>query len=113
MVVTTLMALASWGLVIYYIDPYKAGLTGAVLFYATLFFVLVGIFTITGFQLRKKILNNEVLYILIGLSFRQAIWVAIIIIGLLMMQGARVLTWWDALLLVIAVFLLEAFFISD
>ena len=113
MIVATVLATASWFLVIYYIDPFKTGVIGLVLFYATLFFTLVGIFTVVGFKIRQRLLNNELIFSLIGLSFRQAIWLAIIIIGLLVMQGARILTWWDALLLTFSVVLLEAYFLSD
>ena len=113
MILATTLAATAWAFVVYYIDPFKSGITGLFLFYTTFFFVLVGVFTIIGFRLRKSFLNNELLFVLIGLSFRQAIWIAIIIIGLLIMQGARILTWWDALLLVISVFLLEAYFVAE
>lgn len=107
------MAAVAWALVIYYIDPFKAGWVGLILFYTTLFFMLVGIFTVLGFRLRQRFLNNELLYVLIGLSFRQAVWVSIICVGLLLMQGAGILTWWDALLLVVAIIFLEAYFLSE
>ncbi|MBU2025521.1 MAG: hypothetical protein ABIC19_02045 [Patescibacteria group bacterium] len=109
----TVMAAVAWALVIYYIDPFKAGWVGLILFYTTLFFMLVGIFTVLGFRLRQRFLNNELLYVLIGLSFRQAVWVSIICVGLLLMQGAGILTWWDALLLVVAIIFLEAYFLSE
>jgi len=113
MSLATLFAAISWILVIYYVDPTDFGVMGIGLFYATLFFTLVGIFTIIGFSLRKHFLNNELLFSLVGLSFRQAVWIAIIIIGLLIMQGARILNWWDAALLIISVSLLEAYFLAD
>ena len=113
MIIATSMAAVAWGFVLYYIDPYSSGVIGLTLFYTTLFFMLVGIFTIIGFKIRQRLLNNELVYILVGMSFRQAIWLSIICIGLLLMQGARILSWWDAALLVVSVFLLEAYFISD
>jgi len=113
MVVATFFAATAWFLVIYYIDPVEAGGMGLGLFFATLFFTLVGIFTVIGFSLRKYFLNNELLFTLIGLSFRQAVWISLIIVGLLIMQGARILNWWDASLLIVSVSLLEAYFLTE
>ncbi len=113
MSLATFFAAASCFLVIYYIDPTESGIMGLGLFYATLFFTLVGVFTVVGFSLRKHFLNNELLFSLIGLSFRQAIWIALIIIGLLIMQGARILNWWDAALLIASISLLEAYFLAE
>ncbi|MEA3273328.1 MAG: hypothetical protein U9Q72_01900 [Patescibacteria group bacterium] len=113
MIVATLFAATAWFLVVYYIDPMEAGGMGLGLFYATLFFMLVGVFTVVGFSLRKYLLNNELLFTLIGLSFRQAVWIALIIVGLLIMQGARILNWWDATLLIISISLLEAYFLTE
>ncbi len=113
MVVATFFAATAWFLVIYYIDPVEAGGMGLGLFFATLFFTLVGIFTVIGFSLRKYFLNNELLFTLIGLSFRQAVWISLIIVGLLIMQGARILNWWDAALLIVSVSLLEAYFLTE
>ncbi|MBD3299725.1 MAG: hypothetical protein GF347_00020 [Candidatus Moranbacteria bacterium] len=113
MFLATFVAFISWMMVVYYVDPFKSGFIGFFLFYATLFFSLVGIFTLSGFKLRQKFLNNELLFVLIGLSFRQAIWLSIFFIGILLMQGFRILTWWDGALLFCSVFLIEAFFLTE
>jgi hypothetical protein len=104
---------AAWILVISKIDPYEQGLSGLLFFYFTLFFLLTGLFSIIGFKLRQKILNNELLFGLVGISFRQGIWISILLVGLLLMQGSRILNWWDALLLAVSLFLLEAYFIAE
>jgi len=112
MILATLVAGASWGLVIYYLDPLKSGIVGLILFYLTLFFASVGLLTILGFYIRRRVSNNELLFVLVGVSFRQAIWLSFILMGLLMMQGAGILEWWDAGLLILSLALLEGYFLS-
>ena len=112
MFVATILAAMSWGLVVYYVDPYRSGVIGMALFYLTCSFTLVGLFTLFGFNVRRRINNNELLFVLVGVSFRQAIWASLICVGLLMMQGAGILEWWDACLLILALGLLEAYFLS-
>ena len=46
------------------------------------------------------------------LSFRQGILVALLATSLLVLQGLRILLWWDGLLLVAGIFLIELYFIS-
>lgn len=112
MFVATILAMISWGLVVYYVDPLKSELVGVILFYLTSFFAFVGLFTLIGFNIRRRLNNNELLFVLVGVSFRQAVWLSLAITGVLMMQSARILEWWDACLLVLALGLLEAYFLS-
>lgn len=113
MAVATSVAFMGWGLVLMYIDPGSAGYMGMVLFYTTLFLGMMGFFTLISFSLKRWISNNEIIFSYIAGSFRQGFWLAVIIVGLLMMQGARILNWWDALLFVASISLLELYFISD
>jgi hypothetical protein len=113
MSIATSVAFMGWVLVVLYIDPISAGYMGLALFYATLFCGFLGLFTLISFSLKRWISNNEVIFAYISSSFRQGFWIAIILIGLLVMQGARILNWWDALLYIGAISLLELYFISD
>lgn len=113
MAVATSIAFMGWALVLMYIDPTSSGYMGLTLFYLTLFLGLMGFFTLISFSLKRWISNNEIIFAYIASSFRQGFWLAIIIIGLLVMQGARILNWWDALLFVGAISLLELYFISE
>jgi len=113
MAVATSIAFMGWALVLIYIDPKSSGYIGLALFYTTLFLGLMGFFTLISFSLKRWISNNEIIFAFIASSFRQGFWLAIIIIGLLLMQGARILNWWDALLYVSAISLLELYFISE
>lgn len=113
MAIATSFAFMGWALVIMYIDPTKSGYMGLILFYTTLFLGLLGFFTLLSFSLKRWVSNNEVIFAYISSSFRQGFWIATIIIGLLIMQGARILNWWDAMLFVGAIALLELYFISE
>ena len=48
----------------------------------------------------------------VALSFRQGILLALLAVGLLILQSFRMLVWWDALLVVAGVFLIELYFLS-
>lgn len=113
MSVATAFAFVGWTFVLLYIDPGTSGYVGVILFYLTLFLALLGFFTLINFSLKRWIANNEVIFAYVSSSFRQGFWLATIIVGLLVMQGARILNWWDALLFVGAISLMELYFISD
>jgi hypothetical protein len=113
MSVATAFAFVGWTFVLLYIDPGTSGYVGIVLFYLTLFLALLGFFTLINFSLKRWIANNEVIFAYVSSSFRQGFWLAAIIVGLLVMQGARILNWWDALLFIGAISLMELYFISD
>jgi hypothetical protein len=57
-------------------------------------------------------LGKESVAINIGLSLRQGFLLAILTLGILILQGMRVLVWWDGLLLVAGIFLMELYFLS-
>ena len=113
MSIATSFAFMGWIFVLLYIDPGSSGYVGVALFYLTLFLTLLGFFTLMSFALKRWIANNEVIFAYVSSSFRQGFWLAMIIVGLLVMQGARILNWWDALLFVGAISLMELYFISD
>jgi len=113
MAIATSIAFMGWALVLMYIEPAGSGYMGLSLFYTTLFLGLMGFFTLLSFSLKRWINNNEVIFAYIASSFRQGFWMSIIIVGLLVMQGGRILSWWNALLYVGAIALLELYFISE
>ena len=110
--VITVLSLCALGAVIAYIDPESSGAFGAVLFYLVSFFVLSGIFNLILLFIRRKLLGNELAAKNIELSFRQGILLAITILGILILQSYRMLIWWDVLLLIAGIFLIELYFLS-
>ncbi len=112
MFVSTLFCWLSFALVVLFIDPFASGIIGPVVFYVSLFFGVVGLLTIIGFYLRVWLNKNEVIYSHISTSFRQAILLSAVFIGVLVLQSFHYLTWWSALLLILTVSILELFFLS-
>ncbi|OGI16449.1 MAG: hypothetical protein A2Z52_02820 [Candidatus Moranbacteria bacterium RBG_19FT_COMBO_42_6] len=100
------------GFVINYVDPEKSGEAGKVLFYLTLFFFLSSFFNLLLIWIRKKALGKEAISLNISLSFRQGVLLAIFVVGLLVLQSMRMLIWWDGLLLLAGIFIIELYFLS-
>ncbi|HRY82353.1 MAG TPA: hypothetical protein P5232_01415 [Candidatus Moranbacteria bacterium] len=110
--VITLFSLLALGAVIIFVDPEGSGAIGIFLFYLATFFVLSGIFNLFLLFVRRKLLGSELAAKNIELSFRQGMLIAIMILGIMILQSFRVLIWWDALLVVAGVFLIELYFLS-
>ncbi len=112
MLIITLFSFVALFGVVTYIDPDKSGLPGKAVFYAVLLFFLSGFFNLFLLWIRKKMLGKESAVVNIGLSFRQGFLLAVLAVGILILQGMRMLVWWDGLLLVVAIFLAELYFLS-
>ena len=110
--IVTLFSIIGLSMIVYYVDPDSSGLIGKVLFYLVLFFVFSGIFNLLLLWLRRKMTTNETAPANVGLSLRQGILLAILAVGLLVLQSFRILVWWDGLLLLAGVFLIELYFLS-
>lgn len=107
-----LVSLCGLGFVVFYVDPETAGIFGKIIFYLALFFSLSGIINLFLVFLRRKAAGNEAALAAVGLSFRQAVLLSVLTAGLLFLQSLRALVWWDGLLLVAGVFLVELYFLS-
>lgn len=112
MIFATVFCWTAWGLILFYIDPKAAGIVGLVCFHLSLFFSLVGTFTLTGLALRIRFSHNEILFAHVGVAFRQAVLLATVIVGCLIFQQFRILNWWDGTLFAVSVGLLEFYFMS-
>jgi hypothetical protein len=111
--ISAVTAFAAWFLVALYIDPEKSGIAGQTLFYASAFLFLAGLAILFFTWLRRKTGGkDEVALVYVGVSFRQGILTALLIIGLLIFQQYRILTWWDGALLVAGIFLVELYFLT-
>ena len=108
----TLLSLLALGAVIFYVDPENSGLIGIVLFYLAAFFVLSGIFNLCLLFIRRKLLGDELVAENIELSFRQGMLLSVIVLAILILQSYELLVWWDILLVIAGVFLIELYFLS-
>ena len=107
-----LISLCALSLVIYFVDPEKSGWGGILSFYIALFFFLAGFFNLLLILLRKAGLGSEASIRGLRLSFRQGILLAVLSIGILILQSQRILFWWDALFIFGVVFIIELCFLS-
>ena len=113
MTVATIIFWIAWLTVLFQIDPYATNFIGFLCFYTSLFFAFLGTFTLLGFGIRY-IYNRKDLpgFKFVGVSVRQSIWFSGLIIASLILQGEMLFTWWAGLLMVLALAILEAFFLS-
>lgn len=110
--ISTILCWAAWGLTILNIDPTDSGTLGLASFFGSLFFALAGTFGLIGFFTRVWLSGNEIIYENIGISFRQSFLLSLCIIGLLALQAIRMLTWWNGILLVLIIIMLEFYFMA-
>lgn len=108
----TLLAIGGWIAVITKVDPDKSGALGQALFYFSLFLTLSGIFILFLTWLKRKFSDPQNLTENLKISFRQGLLLALLAVILLLLQNRRILTWWDGLLAVAGVFLIELYFLS-
>ena len=108
-----LIALAAWVLVILNIDPDKSGTVGQILFYVSTFLFFAGITIIFFTRLRRFAGDSDDCALAyMGISFRQGILTALLIIGFLFLQQLKILTWWNGALLVVGILLVELYFLT-
>ncbi len=112
MTAVTVICWIGWITVLFYIDPDSAGFIGLFLFYISLFFAVIGSFSLLGFFFRVWFSKEEVVFHHVGIAFRQALLFSLLLVGSLILQGMRILTWWNAALFVICLAVLELFFLT-
>ncbi len=82
-----------------------------VFFFALFSLVLFGVRKIIASRGKKQI-RNKTICLTMGISIRQGFFLALGITILLVLQTFRILTWWDGLLALGAIFMLELYFLS-
>lgn len=85
------------------------------IFEVSLFFTLLAVFSLFLFRIRKMRLSDlreKELSALTGISFRQGFLLALAVLVLLVMQSFGVLIWWDGLLAMGAIIMIELYFLA-
>ncbi|PIY78796.1 MAG: hypothetical protein COY82_00570 [Parcubacteria group bacterium CG_4_10_14_0_8_um_filter_35_7] len=113
MTISTFFCWLAWGVVLFFIDPTQAGFIGLLFFYLSLFLALTGTISLIGFFLRTLILKNEIVFRHVIISFRQAVFFSMVIVGSLFLESKDLFTWWNITFLVLFLTVLEFFFISQ
>jgi len=109
----SLLSLAALILIINYIGPDDYGAMGKIVFYLVLGLFLTGFFSLVMLFIRRKTLGEDSAGKNARLSMRQGMLLAILTIALLVLQSFRMLVWWDSLLIVAGIFLVELYFLSQ
>ncbi len=109
LLVATLIAWSGFAVVVTQINPQTAGYDSFILFYVSLFFCLLGSFSLIGLLIRLRTQKQHLPYYIVLLSFRQSIFFSLLVIGALLLQSHRVLYWWNMMLLVVGLTVIEFF----
>lgn len=98
--------------IIFNVNPLASPFWMLILFYLAIYLFLASLFSLGGFYLKVWATNREVIFAHLLPTLRQSLIIALALTGLLFLQQIRVLTWWVAILFVLAVGMLELFFRS-
>lgn len=112
MMILTVICWLAWVAVLFYINPEETGLIGFVLFYFSLFLAVLGTASVLGFILRVRF-NQGPVFKQVEVSFRQGIWLGLLVIGLLLLKETALLRWWNGVFLLLFLIFLEFFFLSS
>lgn len=113
MLLATILGASVWVYVIFTVDPIEGGLAGLLFFYLSLLGTLIGAFSIIGFYLRRLFFRNELEFRQATIAFRQSVLFSILVILSLILQSHGLLRWWNAILLILALTLLEFFLVAN
>jgi len=112
MAICTVLCWASWLMVLFFINPETTSALGIFLFYASLFFALVGSLSIISYFLRLLFTRKYTRQEEVQISFRQAVFFALVFCSALFLQAHQLMTWLNTLLLVALVTFLEFLILS-
>lgn len=111
LVTSTVLALASFVLVLLYINPFHTVWLGHVFFYLTLLLSVCGISTTISLIMRNRFWPGNYTE-MFALSLRQGILIAFLVTALVFFETLNVLFWWVALTLILFLLAIEFFFSS-
>ncbi|OIO18083.1 hypothetical protein COT27_01450 [Candidatus Kuenenbacteria bacterium CG08_land_8_20_14_0_20_37_23] len=112
MILATFFCLIAWLEVIFFVNPENTDTLGFILFYASLFLTLWGIFSLIGFVVRYIFIKQDFAYAQVKAAFRQGFFFSILLNSSLFLQSQKLLVWWNTLLLVGLLTAIEFFFIN-
>ena len=113
MFVATVLCWMSFGMVVVNIDPFQGSTVGFLFFYASLFAALVGTISLKSFFFYRVFSKQDLpMFRLVKKSFRNGVFFALVLIGLLFLQMQQYLTIWNFTLCLIVVALIISFAVS-
>ncbi|MBU0578319.1 hypothetical protein KKF04_02170 [Patescibacteria group bacterium] len=110
--IATVFGWASWVLVIIKLSPFANPELSLTLFYASLFIALAGTLTLIIYHLRAWLNKGEIYNAHLNTALRQGVLLSAMISIGIGFQRLKVLTWWDGILLLAIVLMIEFYFMS-
>jgi hypothetical protein len=110
--VTALLGWIALVIVIFRLDPFSSTALAIPFFFAALFLALTGTLTLLGFYGRVWFRRGEIYLQHISIALRQAALLSVAIEVAFAFQILRILTWWDGVLIAVAIGLVEIYFSS-
>lgn len=110
--IATVFGWASWAVVINKLSPFTSPQLALSLFYSSLFVALTGTLTLIIYYLRAWLNKGEIYNAHLNISLRQGVLLSAMICIAIGFQRLKVLTWWDGLLLLAIVLLIEFYFMA-
>lgn len=112
MLICTVLCWGGFLMVLFFINPQSAGSLGFVMFYASLFFALLGSLALLSYLFRVAFNRIYTKQEKVQVSFRQAVFFSVVITGSLFLQANNLMTWLNSILLVLLVTFLEFLILS-
>ncbi len=112
MILGTAACWLAWLVVLFNIDPTVSGFIGMASFFLSLFLALLGTFALAGFSLRKTFSRDTIALHHVGVSVRQGLFFALVVVGALLLRGTGLYTWWSVTFLLAGFTVLEFFFLT-
>ena len=102
-----LLSFSAWIAIIIAVEPYQAGAIGRGLFFVSFFGTVLGFMTLLVTWVYEKSLGGVSTAHHLGGAFRQAFFLSFFLVLLVFLQMKQALTWWDSLLALAAILLIE------
>lgn len=112
MAVATLLCWGALALVVFFVNPESSGSFGILIFFLAIFFAVTGSTALLGFLLRHFFQPHEFAALKVKNSFRQGIWLGLIVVATLYLSSRGLAAWWNLTLLVLILAALEFFWVS-
>jgi len=98
----------AWFFMVLSTDPNQSNMLIFIFFYFSLYFAILGTFSVIGFLIKMKIIkNDEIIFRHVKKTFRQSIILATLIVLALFLLQRNLLTWWNSILLALLFVVLE------
>ncbi|MBI2099615.1 hypothetical protein HYT45_04410 [Candidatus Uhrbacteria bacterium] len=113
MILGTIFAFTGWAIIIISFDPVSANFAGFGLFYLAAFTASTGALAVLGLLVRVYIMRRKTFIPKqVAVAFRQAVLLGSLLLGALILQSKDILNWFNSVLLVSSLTILEFFIIS-